>query len=611
MDKKYDAKIMTYSQLKGKVSKPKFQRNFVWSDQKQKELIDSLKNNLPIGSLLLSEMDDKLSVIDGLQRLTTMQKYETEKYKRIDESDISDEFIEALIDSKDSIREHYMNYSDSHRERVQDEIKQAIIQAFNTTGNVAKSKSVRLANELTNVLKKVSIFGDIDNESFQYINEKFGELISELEEKLDISEVQIPVIIFMGTDSELAEVFTKVNSSGVKLSKYDIFAARWNNFEIELSDSSHSRELLNIVVKRYEVSDAEVDIKVEDYDPTEIKSTRKINLFEYAYALSKVIGKYHPELYKVRNSKTVDSLAFTLLAGLFDLKNSKMGGLSERLKHFDLDFSDLTEKILKSVEDVSKTLKPWITDQNNKSYFYYTEFQLASFIITNFKLRHQINQSGITNKKEKGYDTFHMYLPKHYLNDQVSGFWSGTGDSKLDTLILDVKNSKYLKDVDRETFSRNIYNWFGEENTRTNRAIKPLTKVFINYLDNITFSPEFRYKYAAKSKKDFDHIIPKATIEKIEADFDVQLAISSPGNVCSIGLFENRSKKDKTYYQHRDLNLDVMDLKEEELERIRYPKRSEIRFVESKEKSTPENYTNFLDDRRNTLTNLLIERLYQ
>lgn len=601
---------MTYSQLKGKVSKPKFQRNFVWSDQKQKDLIDSLKNNLPIGSLLLSKTDDKLSVIDGLQRLTTMQKYETDKYKRIDEADISNEFIEELINLKQSIRDHYMNYSDSHRDRVQEEIKGAIIQTFNTTTFVAKTKSVSLANELTNSLKKISVFGDMDTDLSQHISEKFGDLISELEEKLDISEVQIPVIIFTGTDSELAEVFTKVNSSGVKLSKYDIFAARWNDFEIVLSDSAHSKELLNIIVRRYEVKDKEVDIKVEDYDPAEIKTTRKINLFEYAYALSKHIGHYHPELYKIKNGKTIDSLAFTLLAGIFELKNSKMGELSERLRDFNIDYSDLAEKILKSVEDVSKTLKPWISDHNGKSFFYYTEFQLASFIITNFKLKYHIDKGGIKTKKDKEFDMFHKYLPKHYLNDQVSGFWAGTGDSKLDGLILDVKNSKYLKDVDRETFHRNVYTWFGEENNKSSRSFSQLTKLLCNYLDNLTFTPEFKYKHAVKSNKDFDHIIPRVVLEKMEADFDTRLAIGSPGNVCSIGLFENRSKRDKTYYQHMDLNLDVMNLNEDELDRIRYPKRGELSFIESKEKSTPDNYRRFLDDRRNTLTNLLIDRLY-
>jgi uncharacterized protein with ParB-like and HNH nuclease domain len=38
---------------KGEVKIPKFQRNFVWKDDQAINLLDSLANNYPVGSLLL------------------------------------------------------------------------------------------------------------------------------------------------------------------------------------------------------------------------------------------------------------------------------------------------------------------------------------------------------------------------------------------------------------------------------------------------------------------------------------------------------------------------------------------------------------------------------
>ena len=78
---------------KGETKVPKFQRQFVWKDEQAIELLDSLANNYPVGSLLLWKTRDKLRaernigefnlpatddmeptdyVLDGQQRLTVI-----------------------------------------------------------------------------------------------------------------------------------------------------------------------------------------------------------------------------------------------------------------------------------------------------------------------------------------------------------------------------------------------------------------------------------------------------------------------------------------------------------------------------------------------------------
>ncbi|MDE5814257.1 MAG: DUF262 domain-containing protein, partial [Muribaculaceae bacterium] len=55
---------------------PDFQRNFVWDRNRQSLLIESMLLGLPLPSIYLSQYDDgRLTVVDGLQRITTIRRF--------------------------------------------------------------------------------------------------------------------------------------------------------------------------------------------------------------------------------------------------------------------------------------------------------------------------------------------------------------------------------------------------------------------------------------------------------------------------------------------------------------------------------------------------------
>lgn len=55
---------------------PSFQRNFIWDKTRQSKLIESILLGLPLPSIYLSQYEDgKLTVVDGLQRLTTIKNF--------------------------------------------------------------------------------------------------------------------------------------------------------------------------------------------------------------------------------------------------------------------------------------------------------------------------------------------------------------------------------------------------------------------------------------------------------------------------------------------------------------------------------------------------------
>lgn len=55
---------------------PNFQRNFIWDKTRQSKLIESILLGLPLPSIYLSQYEDgRLTIVDGLQRLTTIKRF--------------------------------------------------------------------------------------------------------------------------------------------------------------------------------------------------------------------------------------------------------------------------------------------------------------------------------------------------------------------------------------------------------------------------------------------------------------------------------------------------------------------------------------------------------
>lgn len=60
---------------------PDFQRDFVWSEEKQSKLIESCLMRIPLPVFYVAEdKDGKIIVVDGLQRLTTFKNYLNDKF---------------------------------------------------------------------------------------------------------------------------------------------------------------------------------------------------------------------------------------------------------------------------------------------------------------------------------------------------------------------------------------------------------------------------------------------------------------------------------------------------------------------------------------------------
>lgn len=61
---------------------PNFQRHFIWDNTRQSRLIESIFLGLPLPSIYLSQYDDgRLTIVDGLQRLSTIKRFMDNKLR--------------------------------------------------------------------------------------------------------------------------------------------------------------------------------------------------------------------------------------------------------------------------------------------------------------------------------------------------------------------------------------------------------------------------------------------------------------------------------------------------------------------------------------------------
>lgn len=204
----------------GQIKVPQFQRQFVWKEDQALKLLDSIASNYPVGSLLLWRTKNSLAVernigafklpetddmsptdyvLDGQQRLTVI-------YSAFGALEKQDGF-EAVYDLNEQ------NFIESPEEFSQIQFPLRII--YNTT---------KLLNFRSGLVS--------------YPNA--GQLQERLDGLIDvITNYRIPVVTLKElTVEEVCPIFERINSSGTRLSTYDLMvAATWTE-SFDLNDEA-------------------------------------------------------------------------------------------------------------------------------------------------------------------------------------------------------------------------------------------------------------------------------------------------------------------------------------------------------------------------------------
>lgn len=604
---KYEVKKMTFNDLKDKIEIPKFQRGLVWGKSKKIEFIKTLKAGLPVGVLLLSPKNGKYLVIDGLQRFSTMLNYSNNYFEYIDKDEITDidlyHVLYADLKAKAMFEQLISSAKTTHLENMR--------KIFISGISSGKGKNLyMISSEITESL--INNIAFLSENKFKDIQGIVYSIVERVEKNAQIGSIEIPLIVFTGDENELSVIFQKLNQEGVKLSKYDVFAATWLNHFVTVNNDP---SFIEFIINKYENAKNDSDLEIADYDPDLMKQTGKLTVFEYAFALGKAIMKKCDILFPKGNDSKIESIGFLIMAELMGLSYQEMGNLAKKCDEFSkMDFKKFKDAIVESAYIVQNSLKNYMLSpylpKNKKqtSLCCHSELQIVSYIIVVFKLKYCISpENGIVacNQKKKLNDVLNN-LYRHYLYDILRGYWSGSGDSKLEEIIGSPETCRYTKDVDINEFEMIVSSWLGEYNAKQQQQNIPAdVKLFLNYLLRLTDIP------VSKNSYDIEHCVPKDLLSRYFIKKNIKVPISIPCNLVYIPSKDNRSKGEKTYYQRQQSEPGVFLLDEKQLTEMSYPSKNELKFTDSVASITELNYRSFLENRRKYITNRFIKLMYK
>lgn len=567
---KYSSSTMNYSVLESRVTLPNFQRRLVWSMNAKKEFIKTLHNGYPFGSILLykypEEDGGKYSLIDGLQRFTTIKDFKNNPEKYIDFDHFSIQIFELL------------NMENANLNTKENTIKEisAIIKKSISDKELKNSEFIKIFKD-----KYSSTFNSNTEAGYKLVD-IFDEIKNYIKEYLNVENITIPYIEFLGQESELAEVFENLNRGGQKLTKYQVFSAQWSSTIINLGDTYYSKEIMEDVIERYNALNDQRKIEITGFDENELKEKNQINLAEFCYAFGKMIIEQTPVFWGESkfSEDLANELGYSWVGAILKIKNTSLSEIIKfkELFSYDDNLMFLDNVIRTSLETFSVINKKFSsllslpTSQTESKYEgnAATNFQILSYAIDLYNTKYDLDVSlrkVLTKPNYKSeYSLKINNLIYRYLYDCCSGYWSGTGDKKLDNVSIDNRSRLLLK-VDRNELTTALTLWNKEKLSYANLAFDNISKMIVVIVYNLL-------KYStAEIRYDYEHIIPKARIKDVYKKFN--LPAGSLGNLMLLSENHNRGKKDKTLYE----NLKSMqELKKEDVENLFYP--SEERLAE-------------------------------
>lgn len=298
-----------------RIKLPRFQRKLVWPKSKKERFINTLHEGLPFGSVLVypesQEPDADLLIIDGQQRLSTIIEFNRDRLKFW--KPLNPETYNSALLSINSALPNDVQLSESEFDILLHQDKQSLDDWLDDIDDKTSRKAVR---------------------------GEFSKIKQELSDYVDLSSLLIPAIKFIGDKSLIAEVFSRLNQGGVKLSKYQVFSAAWIHTQIRLSTSELQSSILENVKRYYTSMGNSAAFELDSFSEDALSATRIITLSDLAIALGMYMQEHLKSLAPQTENKIAE-LGFGLLGVAVNLDNRKLGKL--------LDYSDYIQSNLQII----------------------------------------------------------------------------------------------------------------------------------------------------------------------------------------------------------------------------------------------------------------------
>ena len=535
----------------GRLLIPTYQRGLVWDESRRKDLISSIQSGLPIGSLLIWERtisDEKqYHLIDGLQRTNSIFAYLESPLLDFDPDWLDGEELDRFVAAVWKTNADGLHFDSIFKSHVISQLKVWLSET--------KSKSPAFSgySAATSICDGLGILVNSRSE-LDALVPFANDLCEAIDQKSDILNYELPVIIYEGPEESLPHIFEKINSTGVALTKYDKFAASWQAFTTRINEPD-IREAIQAKYKQL----LDKGFEFANYDPDD---SDQYNLYEYLFGLGKFLADQYPGLIHTNaEAFDVESLSFSVATVVHGLRLSDMATLPNRFDQteglvdpsvFQIALTDSFEKFRTIVNPIYALRLN--TKAGGRVNISIPEYQLASYISR--LLVGKYTPPGFT-EKENWQVEWNSELPKgirhSYLLDILQQHWRGSGDSKLFGRVWNDERSDGLDDTykmvrDRDSWDAVLNAWFDESPQSSQRDRAP-----VRWIDRMVL----RFIYMsivsvldnADVEYEIDHVIPVDVLRKLMSSDDAGWPISNIANLTLLSKTDNKKKSTETLWE--------------------------------------------------------------
>lgn len=558
---------------------PDFQRSLVWSKEQKKEFIQNAIEGNPFGVLLLYDdlKTGKLTVIDGLQRFTTLRKYDENPFLFFDIT------ADAYPEIKNVFKIIKEVYDGDSEDNIMENILGAIKKIVSSHKNIRDSKFPDIVTE-----EIIKVYASLKGTKYDnMIYRQMVGLWDSIKKYIEIDSLLVPAITFHGNESDLPLIFESLNRGGTKLSKYEVYASSWKNTVL----IGVEKDITKRVEKRYKSIMEQTELEIEGYNEGSIIADGKVSLYEYAFALGKIIKDENKILTAVKTSKAddaVESLGFSTLNTFVGMHMKDMPKLNKKI-HGGILPTNLTKfkrVILLVYREVEEILAPYVGNFNK-----FIEAQILSVVYTWFKLNYDFDVETLTATRKVVDDRlihrFKKYMPYRFINDILRSVWSGHGDNTLfEIMNSNLENNRYLLPIEKEIWKNHLDEWIDQQMKSPLKSFTADIKLFYAYILH-AFGKSPLDKYLIQ------HVIPKKTVLEIPA----MVPISPLGNYYLLPV-EYKEYKNTILFE----NLGSHRINFE------YPSQQDLNFV-LEDNVNENNYDEFIKNRNQRLMDIFLESL--
>jgi hypothetical protein len=223
------SEFVAFAERNHLVLNPPYQRNDVWSVGQSQELVDSILRGIPLPSVILNKISsERIEIVDGKQRITAILRFmglHPKALKYVNE-------VCQDCDDTDEMRDLYKSDFPAWKKRMKPH--------HEITSKVVKKHFLpyplrRIDDENDELrIKGLGISGKLYYCQIKEVEIEVGSTVENIELLFTrISKYRIPIIEFNNTDlDQIALVFNRYNSQGVKLNAEEIRNAKFHDVDL-------------------------------------------------------------------------------------------------------------------------------------------------------------------------------------------------------------------------------------------------------------------------------------------------------------------------------------------------------------------------------------------